>query len=198
MAPKVPSLRIAHCALCILHYAFCIVHCAFFILLAGCTIPANVREGTLRGKSFEVKESSLNWAEIIYTPRADDRDLHAPCRLSLFGSGEIAFRTGRSPRVIDDFSHKVTHPYWNDYYEDRTHIGDEAMREVFQQLVDAGIFFDDWHRVSQGEEPKPPIVRIRAKFDGKETLRTVDNRRVVRIVEDLLPTFVTRMRTNAR
>lgn len=181
--------RTPHRASRIARFAVCIVHCASCIALIGCAVPANVREGALRGKTFEVKASSLNWAEIVYTPRDGDRDFRAPCRLSLFGSGEIAFRTGRSPLVFDDFSHKVDDPYWNDFVEDRDHIGEEAMRELFQKLVDAGIFYDDWHRVSDGEPPKPPMVRIRAKFDGNETLRVVDNRRVVRIVESLLPSF---------
>lgn len=162
------------------------------LVVAGCTMPANVREGNLKGKQFEVSESSLNWAEIVYTPRPRDPVFRAPCRLTLFGSGEIVFRTGRSPRVIDDFSQKVTSPDWNDYVEDRAHIGDKAMRDVFQQLVDAGVFYDDWHRVSKGEDPKPPMVRVRAKFDGKETLRVVDNRRVVRIVERILDDYFAR------
>ena len=158
-------------------------------------MPGNVREGTLPGKQFEVKASSLNWAEIAYTPRAGDRDFHHPCRLSLYGSGEIQFRTGRSPRVFDDFSHKVDDPYWNDIVEDRAHIGEEAMRDVFQELVDAGVFYDDRYRVSKGEEPQPPMVRIRAKFDGNDTMRVVDNRRVVDIVERILSLFATRARS---
>lgn len=163
-----------------------LVPCLALLAAAGCAVPANVREGNLNGKQFEVKESSLNWAEIVYTPRRGDRDFRNPCRMTLHGSGEIEFRTGRSPLVFDDFSQKVNDPNWNDIVVDRIHIGEEAMRDVFQQLVDAGIFYKDFRRVSKGEEPKPPMARIRAKFDGKDTLRVVDNRRVVRIVERLL------------
>ena len=157
--------------------------------LAGCAVPANVREGSLVGKRFEVRSSSLNWAVIAYTPREGDRDFRFPCRLSLFGSGEIQFRTGRSPLVFDDFSQKIDDPHWNEIVEDRVNVGDEAMRDILQSLVDAGVFHDDWHRVRAGEEPRPPMVRIRAKVDGNETLRVVDNRRVVRIVERLLVPF---------
>lgn len=172
---------------CVLRLASCVL----LLLLGGCTVPANVREGDLVGKHFDVRTSGLNWAEIAYTPREGDPDFRYPCRLSLFGSGEIQFRTGRSPLVFDDFSHKVDDPYWNEIVEDRVHIGDEAMRDIFQSLVDAGVFYDDWHRMSSGETPRPPMVRIRAKIDGNETLRVVDNRRVVRIVERLLPPFST-------
>ncbi len=159
------------------------------LAMAGCAVPSNVREGDLVGKRFEVKTSGLNWAEIAYTPRPNDPDFCFPCRLSLFGSGEIQFRTGRSPQVFDDFSHKVNDPNWNHIVGDRVNIGDEAMRDVFQQLVDAGVFYDEYRRVRPGDEPRPPMVRVRAKVDGNETLRVVDNRRVVRIVERLLPTF---------
>ena len=157
-------------------------------------MPANVREGTLVGKQFEVKESSLNWAEIAYTPATGDPDFRHPCRLSLNGSGEVRFRTGRSPQVFDDFSHKVNDPYWNDLVEDRVHIGEEKMRDFFQQLVDAGVFQEEWRRMSTGDEPRPPMVRIRAKVDGNEALRLVDNRRVVHIVEQLLQPFAERAR----
>ena len=166
-----------------------LVPCLALLAAAGCAVPANVREGTLVGKQFTVKESSLNWAEIAYTPVPGDPDFRYPCRLSLNGSGEVQFRTGRSPQVFDDFSHKVNDPYWNDLVEDRVHIGEEKMREVFQQLVDAGVFQDDWRRMSAGEEPRPPMARIRAKVDGNQTLRVVDNRRVIRIVEGLLEPF---------
>ena len=163
-----------------------LVACLALLAAAGCIVPANVRDGDLKGKHFEVSDSSLNWAEIVYTPRKGDPDFRYPCRITLFGSGEVQFRTGRSPLVIDDFSQKVNDPYWNEIVMDRVHIGNEAMRDVFQQLVDAGVFYDDWHRVSNGEDPKPPMARIRAKFDGNDTLRIVDNRRVVRIVERVL------------
>ncbi len=162
---------------------------AVLLSAGGCAVPANVREGDLAGKRFEVEVSSLNWAVIAYTPRAGDRDFRFPCRLSLFGSGEIQFRTGRSPQVFDEFSHRVDDPHWNELVEDRVNIGEEAMRDVFQQLVDAGVFYEQWHRVRRGEEPRPPMVRVRAKIDGNETLRIVDNRRVVRIVERLLEPF---------
>jgi hypothetical protein len=163
-----------------------LVPCLALLAATGCVVPANVRNGDLNGKQFEVSESSLNWAEIVYTPRKGDPDFRFPCRITLYGSGEVQFRTGRSPLVIDDFSQKVNDPYWNEIVVDRIHIGDEAMRDVFQQLIEAGIFYKDFHRISKGEDPKPPMARIRAKFDGKDTLRVVDNRRVIRIVERIL------------
>lgn len=162
---------------------------AVALLLAGCGTPMNVREGSLQGERFEVRGSSLDWMEIAYTPRDNDPDIDLPCKLSLYGSGEIVFTTGRSPRVWDDFSQKIDDPDWNDVRQDRRHIGDEAMRSVMQDFINAGIAPPTWGRMTTGEAAKPPMVRIRAKINGKSIFRVTDNRKVVRLVERQLVGF---------
>lgn len=158
-------------------------------LSGGCATAQNVREGTLRGQTFEVKTSSLDWLEIAYTPRRGDPDFSMPCRLSLFGSGEMVFRTGRSPQVWDDFSTKVEDPYWNDLRLERAHIGEEAMTKLFQSLVDAGVVPPALGHMKMGDAPKPPMVKIRGKINGKPVARMVDNRTVVTLVERQLFRF---------
>lgn len=163
--------------------------CAVPLLLAGCGTPMNVREGNLKGEHFEVKGSSLDWMEIAYTPRRNDPDIEMPCKLSLYGSGEIVFTTGRSPRVWDDFSQKVDDPNWNDVRQDRRHIDEESMRSLMQDFIDLGIAPPKWGRMTTGEPPKLPRVRIRAKINGKSIFRETDNRKVVRLVERQLVGF---------
>ncbi len=149
----------------------------------------NVRDGALEGRKMEISDSSLNWMEIAYFPEPGNPDFRNACKLSLQGSGEIVFKTGRSPQVWDDFSQKFDDPHWNEVFSDRSHIGQEAMRRLFQRFVDLGLYPVEWKRKTPGEEPRPPMVRFRAKLDGENVLRTVDNRRIVRLVEDLLDPF---------
>ena len=149
----------------------------------------NVRDGDLKGRVFPVETSSLDWLEIAYTPRENDPDFAMPCRLSLLGSGEMTFRIGRSPQVWDDFSTKVNDPYWNDIRVDRAHIGDEAMTELLQAFVDAGVVPPLYGRMVPGDAPKPPMVKIRGKIGGKAVARMVDNKKVVKLVERQLLRF---------
>ena len=159
------------------------------LFASGCAVPQNVREGDLKGRVFTVEESSLDWLEIAYTPRRGDPDFEMPCRLSLFGSGEMVFRTGRSPQVWDDFSTKTGDPDWNDIRIDRRHIGGEAMTELLQSFVDAGVVPSPYVRMTAGDAPKPPMAKIRGKIAGKAIARMVDNRKVVKLVERQLLLF---------
>lgn len=149
----------------------------------------NVRDGELQGDRFTVDPSSLDWLEIAYTPRRNDPDFPQTCRLSLLGSGEMTFRTGRSPLVWDDFSTKREDPNWNDIWEDRIHIGEDAMGELLQSFVDLGVVPPKTVRMVSGEPPSPPMVKIRGKIAGKAVYRVVDNRKVVRLVERQLLRF---------
>lgn len=153
------------------------------LLLAGCGTPASVREGKLGGEHFTVAGSSLDWLEISYTPLPGDPDFPMPFRLSFFGSGEMVCRSGRSPLVWDDFSTRVDDPNWNDFRIDRIHIGETEMTALMQSMVDAGVVPPAWSRMSAGEMPRPPMVRLRGKISGKAVARQTDNRTVVRIIE---------------
>ena len=75
----------------------CLV-CGALLLLGGCASPVQ-QDGRLRHRQFEVNISALDWLEIGYFPRPDDPRIPSPCRLSFFGTGEIQFKTGRSPQV---------------------------------------------------------------------------------------------------
>ncbi len=149
----------------------------------------NVRDGELRGNRFPVETSSLDWLEIAYTPRSNDPDFPLACRLSLLGSGEMTYRTGRSPLVWDDFSTKRDDPDWNDIWEARVHIGEQSMTALLQSFVDLGIVPPETARMVAGEPPSPPLVKIRGKIAGKSIYRVVDNRKVVRLVERQLLRF---------
>lgn len=144
------------------------------------TRPAAVR--------FEVSISNLDWVEIAYLPEPGDRVFQQPCRLSLMGSGEVLFRTGRSPRVWDSFSSAVDDPHWNEVFDDRRHIGQAAMQTLYQQLVDAGLFLR-YTRHLIALEGDGPRIRINAQIGRERTVRLTDDRALVRVVERVLEMF---------
>ncbi len=143
------------------------------------------RPETLR---FEVSISNLDWVEIAYLPAPGDPLFQQPCRLSLMGSGEIEFRTGRSPRLWDSFSDAVEDPDWNDLYEDRRHVGQDRMQELYQQFVDAGLF-PRYTRHLIALDGSGPGIRINAQIGRERVLRLTDDPRIVRVVERMLRLF---------
>lgn len=161
-------------------------------LLAGATgcawLGGYDADGRPLAKHFTVDISNLDWVEISYMPRPDDPAFSSGCRLSLAGSGEIEFRTGRSPQVWDDFSSKVDDPHWNEVFADRLHVGQDGMQEIYQQLVDAGLFV----RRSAGrrrDDMVAPFVKLNARIGRERAIRVVSDRRLVRIVERVLANF---------
>jgi hypothetical protein len=162
---------------------------AFMVLLAasGC-VSSTDEQGRLRHKQFEVEPSGLDWIEIAYYPAQNDPLVKFPCRLSLFGAGEVEFKTGRSPRLWSSFSDKVNDPYWNDLYSDRMHLPKEEMQSVFQAFVDEGIApRDEFTRKT--EAVKRPYVNISAQI-GREKIRlATDNKYLVDLVEEAMENF---------
>lgn len=159
------------------------------ILTQGCLFPGGSSLFSRDSASYFVVEiSSLDWIELHYLPRPDDPVFLYPCRLGLFGAGEIEFATGRSKRVTSSFNMEVDSPYWDDLHTDRMHIGQDQMQELFQDFVDAGLF------PRRGTGPPPersaPLVKVNSRIGRKRTLRITDDRKIVRIVEGILANFV--------
>ncbi len=150
----------------------------------GCSSWSGVPDAV----QFDVSISNLDWVEIAYLPAPGESLFRQPCRLSLMGSGEIEFRTGRSPRLWDAFSNAVEDPHWNDLYEDRRHIGQERMQALYQQLVDAGLF-PRYSRHLMTLDGSGPGIRINAQIGRERTIRLTDDPRIVRVVEQTLRLF---------
>lgn len=158
---------------------------ACLLLLGGCAWWGGIASAD---RQFPVEISGLDWIEIRYQPRPDDPRFASACHLSLLGSGEIEFRTGRSPRAMDPFSMATEDPRWNDVRTDRRHIGQEEMQELFQELVDAGLFSPK----GRGAPPpaaRAPRIRVNARIGRERILKLLDDRRLVAIVERILMNF---------
>lgn len=158
---------------------------AFFV--SGCLSPLD-KTGRLRHKAVAVELSSLDWIEVAYFPTEENPTIKGPCRLSLFGVGEVVVKTGRSPQLWDSFSTKVTDPYWNELFTDRMHLPPDEMQTVFQAFVDEGIIPARTF-TRRTEDLKPPYVNISAQV-GMEKIRTAtDNPFLVGLVEESLENF---------
>ncbi len=160
---------------------------ACLALCGGCALREGGWPGIFEGRREPVAISNLDWVEIRFLPHPSDPLFDSVCRLSLYGSGEIEFRTGRSPRVEDAFSTAVDDPDWNDLRTDRQHVGQERMQALYQELVDAGLF----PRRGAGPPPRRsvPLVRVNARIGRERVLRLTDDRRIVALVERILASF---------
>ena len=167
----------------------CLFMAGMMLAASGCVgLRGRDTSGVFGARRFPVDISNLDWVEVSYMPRPEDAVFATACRLSLMGSGEIMFRTGRSPQVWDAFSHKVDDPSWNDLYVDRLHIGQKDMQELYQQLVDAGLFPPQFSRRNV-EVGTTPYIRINASIGRATAVRIIDDRKMVRIIEGVLRNF---------
>ncbi len=166
---------------------FCIAWVVVAAAGSGCLSPVD-DAGRLRHRRIEVSLSGLDWMEISYYPADDNPRIPEACRLSLFGAGEVIFKTGRSPQIWDSFSEDVAHPDWNEVYTDRMHLSREEMREVFQAFVDEGLVPSSWP-IRRAEPIDKPYVRIVAQIGMEKVRRITDNRNLVDLVEAALENF---------
>jgi len=162
------------------------------MMLTGCAFLTGVdSDGYPVPKKFNVEISSLDWMIVDYYPRQGDPVFAMPCRLEFHGSGEIEFRTGRSPQVSSGFTTKVDSPYWNEMFTDRRHIGPDAMERFFQSMVDAGLFPKMQNKAAlrlHGEEGDAH-VRIKATIKYDKTTRVTDDPRILRALQPYLNYF---------
>jgi len=174
----------------LLRWSARILTACLLVISSGCAaLRGYDSDGRPKSRQFQVNLSGLDWMEISYMPAAGDPLFSNSCRLSLYGSGEIIFLTGRSPKVWDSFSSKVDDPHWTEIFEDRLHVPQDDMQAVYQQLVDAGLVTvragSRFHR----EDLRPPFVKFNGRIDRERVIRITDDRRLVRIIERILQNF---------
>lgn len=159
-------------------------------LTSGCLSPVQ-RDGRLKHQQFKVQASSLDWLEIGYFPHPKSPDILAPCRLSLFGTGEIQFKTGRSPQVWSAFSHEVQHPFWNEVFSDRLHLPSHEIQAVFQEFVDEGVVPPRTalaHKTTR-QKVTPPYIQVAGTIGRHKIRLATDNAFLVELVEAALANF---------
>lgn len=132
-------------------------------------------------KRFTVRESSLNWVEIVYMGTNQPA---STARISLIGNGNIQMRSGTSPRVLDDFAADTAHPNWNDYRQQEVQLPAAEMRQIFQSLVNRGAYDPEPKRAP--DDPLLPMARLNGRLDGDLFFRHTTEPGLIEVVSSLM------------
>lgn len=132
-----------------------------FAVLCGCRyIPEE--------KIFEVKESGLNWLDIKYFNYRRQPIIRVSVRVD--GTGFVDVREGASQLVSNDFAANTKDVQWGDVRHSRISIPPEEATQLFQTLVDAGLFKDryKWNNNVHSNEAIFAVANINNKTTGSQ------------------------------
>ena len=128
-------------------------------------------------------------------PAEDDdkaqQDLPSISRVELLGAGYVKFYRGRSTRMRDSFWQEVDDKNWNSFHTDQVVIGEDQVREILQDLANAGLI----SRKRQGDrrqDPRAPYVVVHVRIDDEKGLVISDEAEIVDIYHRLAKPFVNR------
>ena len=112
-----------------------------------------------------VTTTPLNWCEIHYYNASREPIRRVNVRLE--GSGHVVVKEGTARRVSDSFAKDLADPAQGDFRAREFTVDPEHIREVFQTLVNAGLFDKD-KMFRKTKYPSPGrFVAVRAAFDNK-------------------------------
>jgi hypothetical protein len=113
----------------------------------------------------DVTVTPLNWIEIHYYNATREQVRRVNVRIT--GSGRVEVKSGTARRVSDSFAKDIAGDNVANYRERVYNVDAEHVREVFQDLVNGGLF--DREKVLK--KTKYPsngrFVAVRAAFDNK-------------------------------
>ena len=112
-----------------------------------------------------VTTTPLNWCEIHYYNATRDPIRRTFVRVN--GLGHVEVRSGTSRRVSDSFAKNNTDATWDDIRTSQYTVDPEHVREVFQTLVNAGLFDRDKMFTSTKYPPAGRFIAVRAAIDNK-------------------------------
>lgn len=128
------------------------------VALSGCAMlddPYNLK----------VSVNPLNWVEIHYYNA--NREPVARTNLRLTGSGHVEVKSGTSRLVSDSFAKDSAEKSWDDVRSAAFEVDKKHVRDVFQMLVNGGLF-DREKSGRSTDKPSPGrFVAVRAAIDGK-------------------------------
>lgn len=119
-----------------------------------------------------VTTTPLNWVEVHYYNARREPVRRESVRVT--GAGFVEVKSGTSRRVSDSFAKSMTDATWDDYHTQQFQVDPEQVREMFQDLVNAGLFDRDkmFHKTKQ---PSPGrFIAVRAALDNKTYSETVN------------------------
>ena len=112
-----------------------------------------------------VTVTPLNWCEIHYYNATREPVRRASVRLT--GAGFVDVKSGTSRRVSDSFAKSMDDKTWDDYRARQYNVDPEHVREVFQNLVNAGLFDRDKMFTSTKYPSQGRFLAVRAAIDNK-------------------------------
>ena len=112
-----------------------------------------------------VTVTPLNWCEIHYYNASRDPVRRVSVRIT--GAGFVDVKSGTSRRVSDSFAKSMDDETWDDYRARQFSVDPEHVREVFQNLVNAGLFDKDKMFTSTKYPSHGRFLAVRAAMDNK-------------------------------
>jgi hypothetical protein len=113
----------------------------------------------------EVTHTPLNWIEIHYYNATREPIRRVNVRIT--GSGRVEVKSGTARRVSDSFAKDIAGDSVANYREKVYNVDADHVREVFQDLVNGGLF-DREKTLKKTKNPSNGrFVAVRAAFDNK-------------------------------
>ena len=112
-----------------------------------------------------VTTTPLNWMEIHFYNARHDPVRRETVRIN--GAGFVETRSGTSRRVSDSFAKNVADANWDDYSTSQFQVDPDHVREIFQDLVNAGLFDKDKILRSTKNPSSGRFIAVRAAIDNK-------------------------------
>ena len=112
-----------------------------------------------------VTTTPLNWCEIHYYNATRDPVRRVSVRIT--GAGFVDVKSGTSRRVSDSFAKSMDDPTWDDYRNRQFSVDPEHVRELFQNLVNAGLFDKDKMFTSTKYPSQGRFLAVRAAINNK-------------------------------
>lgn len=112
-----------------------------------------------------VTVTPLNWVEIHYYNATREPIRRVNVRIT--GSGRVEVKSGTARRVSDSFAKDIAGDTVSNYRERIYDVDAEHVQEVFQDLVNAGLFDKDKMFTSTKYPSNGRFVAVRAAIDNK-------------------------------
>ena len=113
----------------------------------------------------DVTVTPLNWIEIHYYNATREPIRRVNVRIT--GSGRVEVKSGTARRVSDSFAKDIAGDTVTNYRENIYDVDADHVREVFQELVNAGLFDKDKMFTKTKYPSNGRFVAVRAAIDNK-------------------------------
>ena len=113
----------------------------------------------------QVTNTPLNWCEIHYYNATREPIRRVNVRIT--GSGRVEVKSGTARRVSDSFAKDIAGDTVDNYREKVYDVDSGHVQEVFQDLVNAGLFDKDKMFTKTKNPSNGRFVAVRAAIDNK-------------------------------